>query len=300
MPVFHIRWPLPKESLFALDDGSSDYEVWQQTGRPQEVIKRQAGAQADIEANYPSPGSNGEREVAACELGPGEHYARIFRPAFPGPLGSQRYARTRRNCEQAVRTLLADMHEVFRVVEPVEANLRTYGHDIRHLLILACNEVETNFRSVLRANGYPEREKPPWNMGDYAKLRAIMRLDEWEVSLSRYPDIPPFKPFAGWGAAQPRWYAEHHAVKHDREVQFPMASLDNMVKALGAAYVLVCAQFGVFGNYGFGAAREADHFWLSAQPRWLTSEYYAPPRTGHRDEPRESWREVQHRALKAP
>jgi hypothetical protein len=107
-----------------------------------------------------------------------------------------------------------------------------------------------------------------------------MRLSDWEVAVTRYPDFPRFKPFEGWNPTSATrsltWYADQHEVKHDREVAFERATLGNVIKALGAAFVLVHAQFGAFGRRGMNY--ETDDFWVSAEPPWSLSEYYAPPR----------------------
>jgi hypothetical protein len=115
-------------------------------------------------------------------------------------------------------------------------------------------------------------------------------VEHWEVALSRHPDHPPLRPFAGWSTTQTLpWYQEHHGVKHDREIDFDKATLENVLSALGAAYVLVWAQFG-----GFGEITEVDEFRVRASMSWPLEECYVPPRAGVGA----PWQPVNHPALK--
>jgi hypothetical protein len=125
-------------------------------------------------------------------------------------------------------------------------------------------------------------------MGDYAKLVGPLHLEDWEVALSRHPDYPPFQPFAAWSTGPLHWYQEHHGVKHDREALFPRATLENVLSALGAAYVLVCAQFGRFGEI-----TEIDELRVTTTPTWPLAEYYVPPQGGVAM----PWQAVNHPAL---
>lgn len=115
------------------------------------------------------------------------------------------------------------MLDVFRTVEPVTPNLQTYGHQIRQLLILACNEVETQTKGILKANNCPGAGKNMNIKDDYFKLAKPMKLSAWKVRLASYPDYPELVPFAAWSGPdyQPLpWYRAYNDTKHDREGAF--------------------------------------------------------------------------------
>ncbi len=84
---------------------------------------------------------------------------------------------------------------ICRVVAPSPTNLDVFGHEIRNLLILACTEVETQCRGVLKANGYAIT-KP--TRTDYRKLADAMRLVGYQIGLSRFANVTAVRPFAGW------------------------------------------------------------------------------------------------------
>ena len=292
MPVFHVLTNGTNHLVCIDDPASRVYEVLDHNSRRQHSIERVNGAPGDLERHFAS--AVGTVAVAQSELDVGQCYPRIHRPPLWLPTAD--YTREWRNSAQAVRTLFASLREVLRVVEPSAANLGAYGHELRQLLILGCNEVESSCRAVLKANGHGGDEKR-WTMREYVKLLPLMRLDEWEVRLPHYPDLPPFKPFGSWNCVEPTqslvWYHEHNAVKHDRESSFEKATLGNALNALGASLVLVVAQFGVFGRVGMGP--EATDIVVTVQPTWALSEYYVRPRSDL--SPPDDWVATTHPAL---
>src|SRR3990167_10206729 len=90
-------------------------------------------------------------------------YFRICRPDTWGnydlpneayyPLDS-RYASDRTNLVRAYHLLEQDLIRIFEYVEPTDANLQTYSHQLYALLLRACTEFESNARAILQANGY--------------------------------------------------------------------------------------------------------------------------------------------------
>ena len=81
-----------------------------------------------------------------------------------------------------------------------------------------------------------------------------MLLDGYSLSLQSYPSFPEFAPFKDWNASNPTtslsWYDAYNKTKHDREGNLNVGTLDNAVRAVGAAVVMFLAQFGF--NFGTG------------------------------------------------
>ena len=92
-----------------------------------------------------------------------------------------------------------------------------------------------HWRGILVANGC---RKSSFTTNDYVKLANILLLRDYSVSFHRYPDMPPFAPFADWDEAKPsqslRWYVAYHSVKHDREGEFERATLAHGFEAVAA------------------------------------------------------------------
>ena len=120
-----------------------------------------------------------------------------------------------------------------------------FGHKIRDVLVLACMEVESAWSAVLHANGF---QKDRMTTNDYVKLCVPMLLSDFTILSSQFPVIEPIRPFSGWDDANPTeslpWYSAYNKTKHSRERNFPEATLEHAIHAVGAVLVMMCAQFG--------------------------------------------------------
>lgn len=229
-------------------------------------------------------------------LPPSEAWSRIYRPGAP-PL-HDRHREARDDMVHAARGLFVRLQDVFRYVEPTSSNFATYGHETRDLLILACNEVESGWRAVLRENGYERRDgrgavvdPKRWNAeNDYLKCRDALRLDEWVVKVVGRSRIGLVQPFAGWAPSNPlSWYQAYNHVKHDREQNFAEATLRTCIDACAAVAIMIWAQFGSWTiNRAFDPlyilqysspteSNVVDTFYLQTEPTWAVRDYYAPP-----------------------
>jgi len=222
-------------------------------------------------------------EVARADLDTGQYYPRIWRR------GRYTWANFGEDCTdhdivlgiQAAELLLERMRDVFRTIQPCKANRHSFGHEIRALLLLACTEVESAWKAVLRVNGYAGRAgaKGFLTTKDYVKLRRPLRLREWVVRMPLFPDYGEVAPFRSWKASDPtdslRWYGAYNAAKHDREGSFSMASLERVIEAVAAVFVMVAAQAGPpILSEGAYSIRE---FVIARQPSWRLAEEYVPP-----------------------
>lgn len=219
------------------------------------------------------------------DLEPGQYYPRMARPVLnlslgrnPDDSGSAKHRRA--SATGQLHALIQQLEHICRVVHPVELNFQVFGHEIRNVLILACMEVEAQWKGILKANGVTgDRTK------DYVKLAAPLRLSEYAVALPYYPWITDIRPFENWrsGTKAPsrdiQWYDAYNAVKHNRDENFQQASLFHAIQALVALFIMLCAQYGWdFALTGDAASR--SFFCLKDPPRWLYSEYYVPPYIG--------------------
>jgi hypothetical protein len=71
------------------------------------------------------------------------------------------------------------------------------------------------------------------------------------------------------------WYGAYNGVKHNRDGNFPQASLYAAFDALTAFFIMLCAQYG--WDFALtGDAASPAFFRLKASPQWSPSEYYTP------------------------
>lgn len=193
--------------------------------------------------------SFGDAEPEEGYFEPGNYYKRISRPfACGGIFTDDRYEDKIEESLVAVKILLKKLEDLFETVEPTEENLSVHGHKIREIILLACMEVESSWTAVLKENNYPHKPTP-LNTNDYVKLLEPMLLDGYKLSLQSYKSFPAITPFKGWNSKSPTislpWYDAYNKVKHDREENLKLATLENAVYAVGAAVVMLKAQFGM-------------------------------------------------------
>jgi hypothetical protein len=219
------------------------------------------------------------------DLEPGQYYPRMARPVLNLSLGrnpddSDSAKHRRASATGQLHALIQQLEHICRVVQPVELNFQTFGHEIRNILILACTEVEAQWKGILKANGVAgDRTK------DYVKLASPLKLSEYAVELPYYPWMPAIRPFERWHSSTTvptkdiQWYNAYNAVKHNRDENFQQASLFHAFQALVALFIMLCAQYGWdFALTGEAATR--SFFCLKEGPRWRYSEYYVPPYVG--------------------
>lgn len=279
------------------DDIRGTREVRNSLGQVIVRLPRQASIEVEAAAY-----ASGVMSFARPRLGYAERHPRVYRrttSSEPPLLGQRAYPEVWRLSRTSLKNLCIDMGDIFRRVEPDQLNADSiYGHEIRNLLALACMEVESSWRAVLRANHYvPSTTKPGaaprYTTMDYVKLAGPLRLSEYFVQLAGYSGVEPFAPFAGWDSARPTeslpWYDAYNETKHDREANFKSATLLRMIHALGAAHVMMYAQFGQCAGVGVGSIDRND-FYPVRQPTWPIEERYVPP--GVLKERKAVWKDV--------
>ena len=218
---------------------------------------------AAIKAAY---GKMGEYTWAKSDFVPGEMYPRIWRTDGEPDRGSAAYE----SSVASARNLSRRLDDIFRVVEPDDRNLGVFGHELRHVLILACTEVESGLKAVLKANNVrPTRRN--YELPDYWKLVAPMKLDHWSAVINhRAHHCSKLEPFKGWTKnSPPAWWTAYNRVKHDREANLVEATLGHALNALAGVWVVIGAQFGT--------AELPEHVSFGNIPHWGASERYIPP-----------------------
>jgi len=198
--------------------------------------------------------SFGDNEPVASKYELGTFYKRIWRPlAFNSSFHKAISQEKLNESFVALRILLTKLEALFETIEPSVENLPAYGHKIRELLLLACMEVESAWAAVLKENNYAT-SGDRLTTRDYIKLKEVMFLDAYDLSLQSYPRFPSFNPFKSWVSTNATeslvWYDSYNKTKHDREENLKFATLENVVHAVGAAVVMFYAQFGF--NFGAG------------------------------------------------
>lgn len=199
---------------------------------------------------------------------------------YEGVVPSPLIYSSRKQATVAATSLFSGLVELFRYVEPNRANDQCFGHRARELLILACTEVESHWKSVLLQN----MKNPPASFklstNDYVRLAPVLRLKEWRVTLKDYFGYPFIAPFEYWSEAKPsqslNWYSAYNSVKHDREGEFEQAQIKFVIEAMAAVHVMLAAQWGpeIHTNSFSGGF---SPFQIISMPTYAANEQYVCP-----------------------
>lgn len=199
-------------------------------------------------------------------LEPLEYHPRIMRPRF-FPITEEDHDNLR-HIRRVFSLLCARLERIFDVIEPRGVNLKAFGHEIRALLVLAANDVEAQFKAVLRANKHPNAGGNT-NANDYADLFGPMRLEDRTAELPLYPGLGKLRPFAREPLkAAPAWWRAYTDVKHDADAKLESATLLHAAEAVAAYLCLAQGQYG----------RNPTHFDApvvgNGPPYWAPTERY--------------------------
>ena len=157
-----------------------------------------------------------------------------------------------RSAEQALRLLIERLDELLLYIEPDSNGLKAYSHKTRELLILACTELENNWKHYMMLAGVTPTGGQ-FNTNEYVKLVGPLYLTEYEVQLKPYLTVPSLRPFKTWSPSAPTqslpWYDAYNKTKHDRTQHFDKATLENCISAVAANVVMFSVRFGPISLY---------------------------------------------------
>lgn len=242
-------------------------------------------------------------ELLKVDVKPGRFYERIYRPVFKSDrlalaTVSQTLDEVRDELLKYPDLMPFDNHhllmsinqlsvfkemllDIASTVFPEPANLQTYGHSIKNLLVLACIEAETHLKGIYKAHELSAKKL--YTTKDYVKLKELLKLEDYKVTYPFFSRLSTFRPFKGWDITNPTlslsWYASYNAVKHDGELQFSKATLENCIAAISAVAILIHAQYG--DRIPFSREKLGSFFQVDLNYKWRSTEYLLPPWEGN-------------------
>lgn len=196
-------------------------------------------------------------------------YKRILRPSSVDSdnfghdhLVDPRYCAERSQLVHAYHILESDFKKLFDYIELNENNKTTFSHRIYELILRTCTEFESNCKGILEDNNYTSRGN--LNITDYFKINKASKLNEYQVRLNVWSPNPLIIiPFNEWNTdtfTPLSWYQNYNNVKHNRNANFHMASLENLINCMAGLYVLLASQFAhhIFSPYQITEMHSSD------------------------------------------
>ncbi len=130
--------------------------------------------------------------------------------------------------------LVRRLESTFDVVEPNKNHKSVYGLEYREIILLAATEVENHWVKLLKSNGF---NKEKCNTKDYIRLKEFIYFNN-TFELQNYNDYDSIHPFINWNESQPtgslKWYDSYNKIKHNREENINLATLDNAIQSICA------------------------------------------------------------------
>jgi hypothetical protein len=132
--------------------------------------------------------------------------------------------------------LEADFAATARYVEFSRQNFPVYSVEYAKLLLAVCSEIDVLCKVICEK---VEAKAKRANIDDYrACLTAHTQIASEEVLIRRYNLV--FTPWADWASGtNPTWWRSYNNVKHQRDVNFPQANLENCANAISALFAVV-------------------------------------------------------------
>ena len=128
-----------------------------------------------------------------------------------------------------------DLEATSRYIEFIEANFKIYSIELAHLLLASSSEIDVVIKGLCTLIAPVEERK---NINDY---RAIIRshLPEFineSIYINRYGIS--LTPWDNWlGEENPHWWRSYNNVKHERDMYFDQANLENVIRSMGALLI---------------------------------------------------------------
>ncbi len=131
----------------------------------------------------------------------------------------------------------ASLDETSRYVEIVPDNYKTYSIEFARILLSASSEVDAICKLLCEKINATKRNK---NINDYRDVITgkYPKFHSMKVLIPRYGiELTPWK---NWeNPANPIWWKSHTAVKHERNINFKVANLENTLNAVAGLFCVV-------------------------------------------------------------
>jgi len=135
-------------------------------------------------------------------------------------------------------TVVDDLVTLSRYVEITPSNYGTHSVELVRLLLTVGSEIDVVAKVLCQS---VRSDTPVRNIDDYRDMlvKAFPGLPKVEVSMPKFGLT--FSPWAEWEAGMnPSWWRKYNDVKHERNVCFADANLENTLLASAGLCVLVC------------------------------------------------------------
>lgn len=131
-----------------------------------------------------------------------------------------------------------DLKNTSRYVDFSEKNKKTYSIEFARIIMTSTQEIDVIMKEICNISN-TDADKNMYNKINHYKTRIEKVAPEFfneEVFISKY-NIR-FKPWDEWrNNVSPSWWSANNKIKHERSLNFELATLENAIYSLGALLV---------------------------------------------------------------
>ena len=138
--------------------------------------------------------------------------------------------------------LEADFLRLARFVEPAPDNYGTYSIELARLLISASSEVDVVLKMICGRIEGAGRAQSINKYREFVKPKFPF-LEQAVVTVPRYG--LEFVPWDNWQSnTTPNWWNAHNSVKHRRDTEFSLGSMQHAINAMGGLFLCLLVHYG--------------------------------------------------------
>jgi len=131
--------------------------------------------------------------------------------------------------------------ELSNYIDLDERNFKTFSLEIMSLYLSTCSEIEAIYKEISNKKGknynFREFRQDFSSLKNNQFLIAKVSLKYNSLELTPFIDINQKKEECDDFVAI-KWWQDHNSIKHDRDMNFQYATLENFITALSALYLL--------------------------------------------------------------
>lgn len=139
------------------------------------------------------------------------------------------------------KLLYKDLEDSFRYVNPTQDHIKVYSLRYYELLIRACTEFESICKELVVEHKLSKKNAKEFSIKEYYLLNSHYENKPCETLVGYILSDPFFTlPLDEWREGHTlSWYKDYNKVKHNKSNEFQLANLENVLKAIGALFIMI-------------------------------------------------------------
>ena len=130
-----------------------------------------------------------------------------------------------------------DISHLSRYLEPTQKNFKSYSLELARILFAAASEVDVVAKLICKKINSQSKAE---NINNYRKeiTAAFPKFHETKILIPRFGLT--LEPWINWkGKTRPLWWWAYNKVKHERNIHFSEANLQNTLNSVAGLFIII-------------------------------------------------------------